>query len=510
MRSLVMKQTETPALRRSDRVKGISAKGKSIVGTNLAKRRILQSSGRVEKNAGARLAEDSPKDEETDDELDVLGSQTKARGAVRSLCNAIIRVRKDGSEDGSIVQISPAIPEKLDPEGISSSSSRQKSLFSASNDLDKSDEDESIPLISPLSPKGLGQEGMNSFPNRPQSLFSGLNDRPSSNVVPVLFPSPETAVENSAPRGPAPTHIRYVHLQPPQFQKHQTFWFPDGSLFIQLEKMRFRLHKSRLARASNFFEELFRLRDALWENEVLEISLESGDSADVAVDVEEVHGMDLYFLDNIGVSLIDFEVFMNVLDNGVRYSANEVPFSTLASAIRAATTFKCPFVCSWAIAGIEKQSTPPTFLEPIPDAAQSFVLARKYNMDKSGIIMTRALYELLRMEEVTDVAHLSIPKDRFLEARRNLKKAWLAVAKHSSDSAVTCPLESASAVTTQQCISHSLFEVRRVHQELVYPTLWDRYCCDPIGILEVLMSMDEQWAAAGYCLVIYGQRKKSE
>ncbi|KAJ7656661.1 hypothetical protein B0H17DRAFT_1146097 [Mycena rosella] len=280
--------------------------------------------------------------------------------------------------------------------------------------------------------------------------------------------------------------------------KHQTFWFADGSVFIQLDVMRFRLHKSRLANTSLFFEELFHEREASWDTAFTEITLESGDAVQVSVAVEEVVGMDLYFLDDIGVSLPDFEVLIGVLDNGVKHCGDAVPFCTLASAIRAATTLKCPDIRSWGIARIKRQWSIPTFLQPIPDTPDSLILAtRKYKIHD---IRTRVLYdsELLRTEEVADAARLFVSHEHVLDAQARLKHAWLSVVKSHVASIVICPSVSGSADTVQPCTSTSVFDIQRVHEELVHATLLKQHHLDPLGGLERLISMDELWNVAGY------------
>ncbi|KAJ6538895.1 hypothetical protein DFH09DRAFT_1397662 [Mycena vulgaris] len=342
------------------------------------------------------------------------------------------------------------------------------------------------------------------------SLAKSVLDKTRDELAAVSTLSRERHTPEDAPRDSVRIQARpapgYIHLQPTDFERHK-LWFPDGSLLIQLNRMRFRLHQSRLTSASLFFQELFRIRELSWEVENTTISLMSGDSADVPVTLEEVHGTDLFTLDEVGVSLADFEILMEVLDNGVAYCRDVVPFSTLASVIRAATTLRCAGILAWAVAGVEKQWASRSFLEHIPDASECFILTRKYTMSENTT--TRALYELLRTAEVTDISHLLIPHKPFLDARKKLNEAWLSVATSAPESAVPCPSISSGVGAVQLCISSSSeAAARRVHLQLVRKTLLQRHLWDPIGGLESLISMDEVWNTAGYCLGCVHLRKR--
>ncbi|KAJ7887674.1 hypothetical protein B0H14DRAFT_2498271 [Mycena olivaceomarginata] len=143
---------------------------------------------------------------------------------------------------------------------------------------------------------------------------------------------------------------------------------------------------------------------------VYEYFLKSGDFLDVSVKVEEVDGFDLYILDGIHVSLEDFEVLGNLIDGGLEYvyGSGQVPFSILASAIRAATTFQCPGIRSWAIQSIEEIWNPRrAFLKPLSNASQVLTLARTYHMAET--VTDRALYELLRAENFDELRNMHPP-----------------------------------------------------------------------------------------------------
>ncbi|KAJ7879589.1 hypothetical protein B0H14DRAFT_3129673 [Mycena olivaceomarginata] len=286
------------------------------------------------------------------------------------------------------------------------------------------------------------------------------------------------------------------------FRRHESFWFNDGSLFIQLDGVRFKIHRTRLRRASSFLGRVFDIREAAYIKSFMNISLKSGDFLDVSVKVEEVDGFDLYILDGIHVSLEDFEVLVNLIDGGLEYvyGSGQVPFSVLASAIRAATTFQCPGIRSWAIQSIEEIWNPRrTFLEPLPNASQVLTLARTYHMAET--VTDRALYELLRAENFDELRNMHPPflQKRLDIARGKMHDAWISIAADPDKSSVPCPwgpgLDSEAA-----CISHSPSGIRDNHTKVIHTSLFiDRYMYDPIGGLESLISGEINWSATGYC-----------
>lgn len=352
-------------------------------------------------------------------------------------------------------------------------------------------------------------EACNSFPSAPGlgSRDIGSSDFESSTRKSLpKSPSRQDSKDHAHPVQAPPY---YIHLQRPDFEKHPTLFFSDGSLFIQLAKMRFRLHKTRLANTSQFFNELFRLRDSSWEQVLpMEISLESGDAevTTVVVEAEEVYKIDLYVLDNVDLDLADFEMLMMLdTNNEMRYSPDVLPFSTLASVLRAAKTLRCYEMFTWAIACIEKQWTQPSYLVPIPNAWETFVLARKYNMDIS--ITMRALYELLRIQAEDDTRARSLPSDCFLKAREMLNKAWVTITESQNNFVVPCPLTPRPEGTVPLCTSHSPPDIGRTHNELVHEHIFKQHLFDPIGGLEALITMEKAWRVAGYCVTCIHLKK---
>lgn len=88
------------------------------------------------------------------------------------------------------------------------------------------------------------------------------------------------------------------------YKKHHTHWYLDGSLFVQLGGVRYRVHRSRMVRVSDWF------RDAL----------ESGRSKSKGKQKQEVEyeedGTPLVRLDGV-VGRGDWEVLLGALDEVV-------------------------------------------------------------------------------------------------------------------------------------------------------------------------------------------------
>ncbi|KAJ7267651.1 hypothetical protein B0H12DRAFT_1098213 [Mycena haematopus] len=304
------------------------------------------------------------------------------------------------------------------------------------------------------------------------------------------------------------------------FRRHETLWFNDGSLFLQLAGVRFKMHRSRLRRASTFLEQLFAIREESYEKASMHIALKSGKH----VPVEEVAGLDLYILDGVAVKFADFEVLMFIVDNGIEYAyagcGSQVQVRTptvsmLASAIRAAKALQCQSIHSWAISSIQETWTwtPKTVFRErlsMTDAFEILVLVRTHKM--ADTVSTRALYELLRSPRFNNIKdiHLPIPRKRLNVERGKLQEAWISIAADAEPSAVPCPsvppasdssssANDASLAEIQQCISHSPSDVRDIHMKVVHTSVFDQHLSDPLGGLDALIATPEVWSAEGYC-----------
>jgi hypothetical protein len=98
------------------------------------------------------------------------------------------------------------------------------------------------------------------------------------------------------------------------YKKHPGFWISDGNVLLQLGNVRFKLHRSRLAAHSGFFEKLFEV--GAGKNQV---DVEGADAYPglANVKVEKADELLLYHLQLATVSLVDFQTLLHAMDNGM-------------------------------------------------------------------------------------------------------------------------------------------------------------------------------------------------
>lgn len=96
--------------------------------------------------------------------------------------------------------------------------------------------------------------------------------------------------------GVAPVSVKY--------KKHPVHWQLDGNVLVQIGSTRFKLHRSRLARQSNWFRLVF----------------EQGEKA------RDLRG-GVLFLDQVDISLRDFEVLLDALDDAMYVRARSLSLS---------------------------------------------------------------------------------------------------------------------------------------------------------------------------------------
>jgi hypothetical protein len=100
----------------------------------------------------------------------------------------------------------------------------------------------------------------------------------------------------------------------PLVKKHPAYFLFDGNVLLQLEKVRFKLHESRLALISPLFARIFKdtrtlLGSSNWVRERKEWKGITWS--------EDEDGFILCILDGTGVSLNDFEVLLDMMDNSL-------------------------------------------------------------------------------------------------------------------------------------------------------------------------------------------------
>lgn len=180
-----------------------------------------------------------------------------------------MEVDREGSS--TLTATSPHPPSVLTPTRISETSDniihkRKRSLES---------EDDSVPQTRASSSIHTQSRGF--------SVADGIHTYGSASLATKETRMPLSA--SSTPISPATKRPKYSYTQ------HPSHWAPDGNILVQIDTVRFKLHRSRLAKHSGYFRH------------VLE-SLAAGDGDERVV-----------VLDDTGVKVIDFEVLLDALED---------------------------------------------------------------------------------------------------------------------------------------------------------------------------------------------------
>lgn len=96
------------------------------------------------------------------------------------------------------------------------------------------------------------------------------------------------------------------------FKKHSQFWALDGNI-LQIDLKRFKLHKSRLAVQSLWFDRLFQRRAGV----MVDLSNHEEETLNVLDTLELVDQCDFYNLNSTGVTVGDFVCLLTAMDNAV-------------------------------------------------------------------------------------------------------------------------------------------------------------------------------------------------
>ncbi|KAI0703484.1 hypothetical protein BC835DRAFT_1319183 [Cytidiella melzeri] len=277
--------------------------------------------------------------------------------------------------------------------------------------------------------------------------------------------------------------------------RNRTYWFLDGSVVLQLEDQMFRLHRSRLANQSTYFQELF--------------SAAPGDGG-------AENGGDLCdFIDKCpvfkvkGVSVADFEQLLMALDNAISYVYSPPEFSQLASILRAAQTLRFSALEDFASRTLRQmwsKELSKLTESRIKHAPETIILAREYEMPE---LLKRAFYELVRTARLgededadsddPDVASTQISRQdlvRLIRAREELVARWILTA--GSPPEILCPLAPVEPPSKESAKCMQARANLFAHwNEVVKKGLFEEYLYDPLVGLQRLVEHD--WTELGYC-----------
>jgi hypothetical protein len=124
-------------------------------------------------------------------------------------------------------------------------------------------------------------------------------------------PSPKRKLDSTEPTPEHnPPSSKRTKNASQTFAKHSRFWALDGNVILQFDAVAFKVHRSRLATQSVWFEKLFEKRAGREE------PLEWDEEEINDVVVEDIEGVDVYHLDSVG-SMEDFEALLSAMEDAM-------------------------------------------------------------------------------------------------------------------------------------------------------------------------------------------------
>ncbi len=130
----------------------------------------------------------------------------------------------------------------------------------------------------------------------------------SSNTISYITKKRKTSTNCDEKDGPS-------HKTRKTFIEDDKNWAADGNLLLQIDDIRFKVHLSRLARESSWFDCLNRRRAGQSTIEYEDWELEQVDS--ILHEKEEVDGVDLFFLNFGESSAEEFSALLTAMDSAM-------------------------------------------------------------------------------------------------------------------------------------------------------------------------------------------------
>ncbi|KAI9450148.1 hypothetical protein BJY52DRAFT_201777 [Lactarius psammicola] len=280
-------------------------------------------------------------------------------------------------------------------------------------------------------------------------------------------------------------------------QPHPDFWHPDGSVVVEAENTKFKLHQSMLQRHSAYFASLFQKKGMPSQ----------GGRAYLEVEVDErspnAH-IPVYRVSETTAE--DFAALLTVIEEPMKYTDEAPPMPILAGVLRSARALSFDAQRKWAERVFERMW--PATLDAvtdkvIPHASAALALARTYGIHS---VRKRASYELLRMPALgqstaatASDADSDVPPHadllRLLHAREQLCLFWTEVAGKA-------PTEFPCLRSTENDrVPCAMTGGDRVHArwaELVHASgVFAQRMLDPLMGLQDLVDMP--WRDEGFC-----------
>ncbi|KAJ7469915.1 hypothetical protein B0H11DRAFT_1731194 [Mycena galericulata] len=338
-----------------------------------------------------------------------------------------------------------------------------------------------------------------------ESKPSASQIRPKRKFTPSLPPSTAETPPSKRLKTLSGT-VRPAH-------KHNVYWALDGSIVIQIQETKFKVHQSQLAKQSQWFSDLFEGNDKVASAKHVERS-EDGSTP-------------MYILSLPSLTARDFGRLLDALDRAITYVHEDPPFSRLAGILRAATILKFHDFRDWIVRLLEDRwSSSLTDLskEAIGLATESIILARACDVPS---ILKRAMYELARRagygQNERDSGQGVATRDflALVRAREELTAVWLksispyapefgtcAAAMAPAPASVPTPdAEPAPQPIPAACTTLDPLRSGEAQQKLVRESgIADDFLYDPLCGLQALI--DSDWSAEGFCEACVGLRRE--
>ncbi|KAI5893247.1 uncharacterized protein SCHCODRAFT_02621243 [Schizophyllum commune H4-8] len=286
-----------------------------------------------------------------------------------------------------------------------------------------------------------------------------------------------------------------------EYKKHERFWALDGNVILHLDGTSFKLHRSRLASHSPWFEALFERHAG--RGAELDDDAPSTDGA-VVEDGED--GLMIVNLNATGVLLEDFEELLTAMEDTIDYCTGDTPFPVHAAVYRAALRLHFMRFAEHSMEWImDDDEGFCDHLDHVEDGR-----SRRYIVDAIllgfgwGVrpLVKRGIYELARLSDLNDL-RANPPMDYrelsfdALEAtymqlvvtvQKKLAMAWSDALHDIMTSPTRC------SNRERPCQSRD----RIIMYEILYGTgIGKKYTLDPICGLQALI--DLKWTNQGHC-----------
>ncbi|KAG6811025.1 hypothetical protein H0H92_009328 [Tricholoma furcatifolium] len=293
------------------------------------------------------------------------------------------------------------------------------------------------------------------------------------------------------------------YLEHSSYRKHDVFWHLDGNLLVQIEKTRFRLHRSVLARQSKWFEEKFSQREEAAE----------------LVQADDSHDIPLYDLSGKEITAEDFEAVLLASEDTMTCFHEELPFEKLNSLLRTSTILGFTIIEKYAanaLSNIWSADLEDVGVDKVEHPIESLALARQCALFP---VIKRTLYELVRLSNFGqtkimpgDVFSASearlgaYDKDILLSAREHLSNAWRQALDVDQFGTCASKQSGADGSSSIPCTAtnHTLSLV--AHYEIIKERGISNFEYDPVCGLQALAAAP--WKEKKFCDDCVAQRQR--